>query len=566
LEGGLLVCHAAPPLGKDLNKKSRAICLYGHTTGKTTEEGFPERLDWTPSYDKKEGAPFVVYGHVTFKTPYLTKNTCGIDTGCFAGNALSAIRFPEKEIVSVTSTNSYEGVVSLKDPAKLAEAFVEPTKITTLQLPELLKGLKEDTEKFLRLVDQDSELMKKECGRTGLVIANAKKDFFDLEYEHQLIAKGLIYTRNPYRLVAVPLVKMFNWSMHPKSDALCEKLEKESKVVYPEKLDGTCIIVTEHEGEVYFATRSVLEGCDLHLELGDDEFPYIKAAREVAARTYPCVLDPVFVKNKTLVFELIHPVSRIVTKYHDKEDLILISVFDMESFQYWSHSKMQEWSKKNGLKASELLVQGIPFKDGVDRIRDLLADDPNLPEGAVICFEKDDQIIHRVKVKMEEYLTAFSLRYDLSFSNVVRLLWLQPEYQNWDVLSQYLMELGLHDEELLHTVKGHFDEFHEWQRGIYQRIEDIKTYHDTYVEENPKESVTPNEWFKKLADHLKKERHEDMGLVMSYARNKLNVRDVAKKYPPCGTFGYVLVLEEFRDKDRELPSVRKEKTSVLFEK
>ena len=76
----------------------RDFALYGETTGETDEFGLPVRCDWAADY---RGAATVVYGHTPVPEPEWLNNTINIDTGCVFGGRLTALRWPERELVSV---------------------------------------------------------------------------------------------------------------------------------------------------------------------------------------------------------------------------------------------------------------------------------------------------------------------------------------------------------------------------------------------------------------------------------------------------------------------------------
>lgn len=82
----------------------RDFCLYGETTGENDEYGYPVRLDWTEEY---RGKAMVVYGHVPHLTPAVANRTYCIDTGCVFGGKLTALRYPEKTLVSVPAKQVY---------------------------------------------------------------------------------------------------------------------------------------------------------------------------------------------------------------------------------------------------------------------------------------------------------------------------------------------------------------------------------------------------------------------------------------------------------------------------
>lgn len=114
----LIICHAgikASDLARPIDKKLRSILLYGYTTGRTDEQGHPERLDWAKDY---RGKPWIVYGHTPVTVPRWVNHTLNLDTGCAFGGALSALRYPEMITCSVPS--------SMPEMPEHFRAFPEP--------------------------------------------------------------------------------------------------------------------------------------------------------------------------------------------------------------------------------------------------------------------------------------------------------------------------------------------------------------------------------------------------------------------------------------------------------
>jgi protein phosphatase len=105
-DGRLVVAHAG--LKEDLqgrgSGKVRDFALYGETTGETDEFGLPVRYNWAAEY---RGRAMVVYGHTSVPEPEWLNNTICIDTGCVYGGKLTALRYPEKEFVSVPALQTY---------------------------------------------------------------------------------------------------------------------------------------------------------------------------------------------------------------------------------------------------------------------------------------------------------------------------------------------------------------------------------------------------------------------------------------------------------------------------
>lgn len=101
LDGGaLVVAHAG--LKQDMvgseGGKVRSFALYGDTTGESDEFGYPIRRNWAAEYS---GDAAIVYGHVAAPETDWVNNTICLDTGCVYGGKLTALRWPERQLVSV---------------------------------------------------------------------------------------------------------------------------------------------------------------------------------------------------------------------------------------------------------------------------------------------------------------------------------------------------------------------------------------------------------------------------------------------------------------------------------
>jgi protein phosphatase len=118
----LAVAHAgikAEMLGRG-SAAVRNFCLYGETTGETDEFGLPERINWASAY---RGRTLIVFGHTPVEQPDWLNGTINIDTGCVFGGKLSALRYPEREIVSVEALDTYampDRPFEMKEPSEPA--------------------------------------------------------------------------------------------------------------------------------------------------------------------------------------------------------------------------------------------------------------------------------------------------------------------------------------------------------------------------------------------------------------------------------------------------------------
>ena len=104
--GRLVVAHAG--MKEEMqgrgSGKVRDFALFGETTGEVDEFGLPVRYNWAADY---RGAATVVYGHTPIPEPEWLNRTINIDTGCVFGGNLTALRYPEKEIISVPALRTY---------------------------------------------------------------------------------------------------------------------------------------------------------------------------------------------------------------------------------------------------------------------------------------------------------------------------------------------------------------------------------------------------------------------------------------------------------------------------
>ena len=122
--GRLVVAHAG--LKEAYHGRSsgrvRSFALYGDTNGETDEYGLPVRYPWAKDY---RGEAMVVYGHTPVPEAEWVNNTICLDTGVVFGGKLTALRYPERQVVSVPAEQQwYEPVRPLVAETPEREATV----------------------------------------------------------------------------------------------------------------------------------------------------------------------------------------------------------------------------------------------------------------------------------------------------------------------------------------------------------------------------------------------------------------------------------------------------------
>ena len=105
-DGKLVVAHAG--LKESMHGRGsgevRNFAMYGETTGAVDEFGLPVRLEWARDY---RGKAAVIFGHTPVLDAQWLNNTLCLDTGCVFGGKLTALRWPEKELVEVQAYKEY---------------------------------------------------------------------------------------------------------------------------------------------------------------------------------------------------------------------------------------------------------------------------------------------------------------------------------------------------------------------------------------------------------------------------------------------------------------------------
>jgi protein phosphatase len=135
--GNLVVAHAG--MKEELqgrgSSRVRDFAMYGETTGETDEFGLPVRQNWAAEY---RGKAMVVYGHTPVPEAEWLNRTINIDTGCVFGGKLTALRYPESELISVPARQMYSAPVKPFLPAEALELTAQQRHDELLDIEDVL--------------------------------------------------------------------------------------------------------------------------------------------------------------------------------------------------------------------------------------------------------------------------------------------------------------------------------------------------------------------------------------------------------------------------------------------
>lgn len=402
-----------------------------------------------------------------------------------------------------------------------------------LRLDRLLGELRDRPEAILAAIDADPTLLKRQSG--DLVLANASQVLYTPAEQHQLYAKGVVYTREPYRLVSLPLVKIYNVGERNVTvgDLAALAGEPGLRLRFLRKMDGSLIQVFRHGGRTYFTTRGMIEGARWRLDdAGEDRkdgFDYVGQARRLAERLYPQLCDdPAALDGRTLLFELIHPKARVVTNYGELTDLFLLAAFDHRRLAYLDHDEVRGLGDAYGLRVVEMLSPaGATLGEQIDEL--LAAWAGTDEEGCVLSFERPGEVVYRVKVKSPEYLQLMRLMAYCTYDRTIELLDAHPEIRTWDDYERHLQELGRDrvPEEVLGYYREHWERFQKYladleviRRWAEERCAAID------AEIGGKAGRADSEYRKAFAEKAKAEPYS--GLLFAARDGRLDVARVRK--------------------------------------
>ncbi|MET9220053.1 polynucleotide kinase-phosphatase [Streptomyces sp. NPDC003300] len=264
LDGGkLVVCHAGLPekYHGRTSGRVRSHALYGDTTGETDEFGLPVRYPWAEDY---RGRAAVVYGHTPVPNTSWINNTICLDTGAVFGGKMTALRWPEREIVDV--------------PAE--RVWYEPAKPLVVEAPGGHDG------RPLDLADVTGRRIV-ETGQMGRLAVREENAAAALEVMSRFAVDPRLLAYLPPTMSPCATSRQEGWLEHP-ADAFADYRESGvAQVVCEEKHMGSRAVVLVCRDEA--AARKRFDAPDgttgaVHTRTGRPFFDDGAVTEEVLAR------------------------------------------------------------------------------------------------------------------------------------------------------------------------------------------------------------------------------------------------------------------------------------------
>jgi len=379
-------------------------------------------------------------------------------------------------------------------------------------------------------------------GRRNVTIFNGSKTLMYSGYAHneQEQLKGLIveeYDSTAIRVLAGCFPKFYNLGEPSEKKSYCKFIKRDGvDVHFYIKEDGTNIrpYWNAASNQVEFATRSMLTGFtdeDFNFNFGD-------AARQIATEKYPILLNKDFVEQYSLIFELIHPDSRIITNYGNTKDLILLAGFNLnKNCNELTRIELETMSleHKFNLVGIYARIPNSKFDETLDTLSSMWAGTDK--EGTVATFvrSEDGEPLYRLKIKNKEYLDMLRLSRYCTLKRTRELIETQG-IKTWEELRAKLYENVSMNEEIEMAYKDHWITYKGWLSEIDEFVSGwIIMYESLPAYESQKEfalAIMGNPIYKLYSGAFFEIRKIELAKQKWWESDKLRI--MAEKFVPLG--------------------------------
>ena len=219
-------------------------------------------------------------------------------------------------------------------------------------------------------------------------------------------------------VISAGFPKFTNWGENPEHFPVPNSLNHCTVV---EKLDGSLLIVSKHNGKYILRTRGTVDASTM---ANGHELELFK---NTILKTLDVCL-PVDINGSwhySILFEWVSPINKIVLNYGDEPDWYLVGVVNHINYSLQMQDTLNEFARVADLKR--------PATYTFSSVQDLLKDvDQWRGKEGVVVYSKNDQMLH--KVKGAWYLALHHMKSELSNIEKVMDVWLEqgmPDYQTF---------------------------------------------------------------------------------------------------------------------------------------
>ena len=263
-------------------------------------------------------------------------------------------------------------------------------------------------------------------------------------------------------VISAGFPKFTNWGENPDHFPVPNSLKNATVV---EKLDGSLLIVSKHNGQYILRTRGTVDA--FTLANGHE----LEIFKNTILKTLDVCL-PVDINGNwhySILFEWVSPINKIVLNYGDEPDWYLVGVVNHDHYSMWSQSRLNEMANEFNLKR--------PPTYTFSSVEDLLKDvDQWRGKEGVVVYSKNDQMLH--KVKAMDYLIKHRFKSEATLENTLDLYFNydKPSYQEF---ASKLTETF--DYECFEMVRGYASQVCDASKEVNKIVDGFKSFIDNQL-------------------------------------------------------------------------------------
>lgn len=268
--------------------------------------------------------------------------------------------------------------------------------------------------------------------------------------------RSSIWRKSDMHPVSLGFRKFMNYGEKPEFEPLPEKTSLHAVT----KVDGSCLIVSMHRGELIVRTRGTVDASNL--ENGYEI--------ELLKQKYPLVFDNLMLRNEanTFLFEWTTPTNQIVLKESEEPTLWLIGIVNHEDYTYIHQKDLDDFAGYLGTerpKTFEINLEGDinDLKKKIEPLKDI--------EGVVIYNDEPNHQSHGQVLKKIKTLRYLELhRVFTGVKTVDHLFDIFVEYGQ-PIREDFEKQLATNfDWELVTALKPLLEELYEKTRYIASKV------------------------------------------------------------------------------------------------
>jgi T4 RnlA family RNA ligase len=258
-------------------------------------------------------------------------------------------------------------------------------------------------------------------------------------------------------VISAGFPKFTNWGENPDHFPVPNSLNHCTVV---EKLDGSLLIVSKHNGKYILRTRGTVDASTM---ANGHELEIFK--EKILMPLVEKMGHPGETWEFSILFEWVSPINKIVLNYGDEPDWYLVGMVWHSEYHISTQFMLDSFAKGHNLKRPPTYT----FSDVQDLLKDV--DQWRGKEGVVV-YSKNDQMLH--KVKGAWYLALHHMKSELSNIEKVLDVWLEQGMPDYQTFYNYIFTTF--DYELAEQIKGTISRIVDGKKEVNKIVDGMNNF------------------------------------------------------------------------------------------